>query len=57
MPNVNNPLTGSQPPSMFVPEPMVVTIGLLVTAIFTLIGWLVDKWKSAKKAAEEQAKV
>ena len=53
MPNVNNPLGGNQPPSMFVPEPMVVTIGLFVTMLFTLIGWLAEKWKSAKKAAEE----
>ena len=53
MPNVNNPLSGNQPPSMFMPEPMVVTIGLFVTMLFTLIGWLADKWKTAKKEAEE----
>ena len=53
MPNVNNPLSGNQPPSMFMPEPIVVTIGLFVTMLFTLIGWLADKWKTAKKEAEE----
>ena len=53
MPNVNNPAAGNQPPSMFVPEPLVVTIGLFFTMLFTLIGWLAEKWKSAKKAAEE----
>ncbi len=54
MPTVNKaspPPTvfGREPPSMFVPDPVVVFIGVFVTLAMSLIGWLTEKWKESKK--------